>query len=95
MDHYEVRKYVGWHHHMLMTILAHFFLWHLKRHLGKKSPHPHGVAGAEIAGSRVTLADVQSGRRPQVSGPAAAAQAQRLSCASKAARDRGLNQMVL
>ena len=25
MDHYEVRKYAGWHHHMLASILAHFF----------------------------------------------------------------------
>jgi SRSO17 transposase len=95
MDHYEIRKYPGWHHQMLTTMLAHFFLWHLKRHLGKKSPCPHGVAGAEIAGSRVTLAHVQRGRRPHVSGPAAAAQSQRLSGASKAARDRGLNQVVL
>jgi SRSO17 transposase len=30
MAHYEVRKYSGWHHHMLTTMLAHFFLWHLK-----------------------------------------------------------------
>jgi SRSO17 transposase len=37
MDHYEVRKYAGWHHHMLTTMLAHFFLWHLKRHVGKKT----------------------------------------------------------
>jgi SRSO17 transposase len=38
MDHYEVRKYPGWHHHMLTTMLAHFFLWHLKLRLGKKAP---------------------------------------------------------
>ena len=38
MAHYEVRKYPGWHHHMLMTMLAHFFLWHLKLQLGKKAP---------------------------------------------------------
>jgi SRSO17 transposase len=38
MDHYEVRKYPGWHHHMLQTMLAHFFLWHLKLRLGKKAP---------------------------------------------------------
>jgi SRSO17 transposase len=37
MDHYEVRKYAGWHHHMLASILAHFFLWHLKLRLGKKN----------------------------------------------------------
>jgi SRSO17 transposase len=47
MAHYEVRKYPGWHHHMLMTMLAHFFLWHLKLRLGKKSPGPHCVAAAD------------------------------------------------
>ena len=38
MDHYEVRKYPGWHHHMLTCMLAHFFLWHLQLRLGKKAP---------------------------------------------------------
>ncbi len=37
MDHYEVRKFKGWHHHMLTCMLAHFFLWHLKIRMGKKS----------------------------------------------------------
>ena len=37
MDQYEVRKYPGWHHHMLTCMLGHFFLWHLKIKLGKKS----------------------------------------------------------
>ena len=37
MDHYEVRKFKGWHHHILVCMLAHFFLWHLKIRLGKKS----------------------------------------------------------
>jgi len=31
MAHYEVRKYAGWQHHMLLTMLAHFFLWHWAR----------------------------------------------------------------
>ena len=38
LDQYEVRKYPGWHHHMLTTMLAHFFLWHLQIRLGKKAP---------------------------------------------------------
>jgi SRSO17 transposase len=38
MDHYVVRKYAGWHHHMRTTMLAHFFLWQLKLRLGKKAP---------------------------------------------------------
>ena len=37
MDHDEVRKYPGWHHHMLTSMLAHFFLWHVKLRLGEKS----------------------------------------------------------
>src|SRR2546427_1565941 len=38
MAHYEVRKYPGWHHHILTGMLAHFFLWHLQIRLGKKAP---------------------------------------------------------
>ena len=38
MDHYEVRKFPGWHHHILTCMLGHFFLWHLKIRLGKKTP---------------------------------------------------------
>src|SRR5262249_17626746 len=38
MDHYELRKYTGWHHHILTCMLAHFFLWHVKIRLGKKAP---------------------------------------------------------
>jgi SRSO17 transposase len=43
MDHYEVRKYPGWHHHMLTTMLAHFFLWHLQIRLGEKSTSHYRV----------------------------------------------------
>jgi len=58
MDHYEVRKYPGWHHHMLTTMLAHFFLWHLKLRLGKKSSSPHRITAADVIGRRLTLADI-------------------------------------
>jgi len=44
MDHYEVRKFPGWHHHMLTSMLAHFFLWHLKIRLGKKSTSHYAFA---------------------------------------------------
>jgi SRSO17 transposase len=44
MDHYEVRKFPGWHHHMLTCMLAHFFLWHLKIRLGKKSAGGYSIA---------------------------------------------------
>jgi SRSO17 transposase len=44
MDHYEVRKFMGWHHHILACMLAHFFLWHLKIRLGKKSTVHYAIA---------------------------------------------------
>jgi SRSO17 transposase len=58
MAHYEVRKYAGWQHHMLLTMLAHFFLWHLKGRLGKKSTSTNGVAAPPVIRSRVTPACV-------------------------------------
>jgi SRSO17 transposase len=50
MDQYEVRKYPGWHHHMLTTMLAHFFLWHLQIRLGKKSTGHYGLPTEDLAG---------------------------------------------
>jgi SRSO17 transposase len=44
MDHYEVRKFPGWHHHIMTCMLAHFFLWHLKIRMGKKSTVYYSVA---------------------------------------------------
>ena len=44
MGHYEVRKFTGWQHHMLTCMLAHFFLWHLKIRLGKKSTLYYSIA---------------------------------------------------
>lgn len=44
MDQYEVRKFPGWHHHILTCMLAHFFLWHTKIRLGKKSSSYYAVA---------------------------------------------------
>ena len=44
LDHYEVRKFRGWNQHMLTCIMAHFFLWHLKIRLGKKSTVHYYIA---------------------------------------------------
>lgn len=44
MDHYEVRKYPGWHHHILCCMLAHFFLVHMQLKLGKKSAGYYAIA---------------------------------------------------
>lgn len=44
MDHYEVRKYPGWNHHIQTCMLAHFFLWHLKIRLGEKNTIYYSLA---------------------------------------------------
>lgn len=36
MDHYEVRSWLGWQHHMTMSFLAHWFLTLEHRRLGEK-----------------------------------------------------------
>lgn len=58
MDHYEVRKYPGWHHHMLICMLAHFFLWHVKIRLGEKSASLDPVPDADVSGSGLTVAHI-------------------------------------
>jgi SRSO17 transposase len=48
LDHFEVRSWHGWYHHMTLAQLSHWFLVREKRRLGKKStrhhrqPNPHG-----------------------------------------------------
>jgi SRSO17 transposase len=53
MAHYEVRKYPGWHHHMLTCMLAHFFLWHLQLRLEKKSTSSYDLTSPQVIGSGV------------------------------------------
>lgn len=38
MDHYEMRSWLGWHHHMLLVALAHHFLVRLRIRFQKQSP---------------------------------------------------------
>lgn len=44
MDQYEVRGWVGWQHHMTMTLLAHHFLVRQRCHLGEKNSRSDGAA---------------------------------------------------
>ena len=61
MDHYEVRKYSGWHQHMLTCMLAHFFLWHLQIRLEKKSTSAYGITSAAVIGGGLTPESVPCG----------------------------------
>jgi SRSO17 transposase len=38
LDHYETRSWVGWHHHMVLVMLAHHFLVRLRVQLGLVAP---------------------------------------------------------
>jgi SRSO17 transposase len=38
LDHFETRTWQGWHHHMTLCLIAHWFLLREKRRLGKKAP---------------------------------------------------------
>ena len=38
MDHYEIRNWRGWHHHMTMTMLSHHFLVRMRVEMGDDAP---------------------------------------------------------
>ena len=52
MDHYEVRFWRGWHHHMTLVILAHHFLVRLRQRLmdrAERAPTPTSATSATSA----------------------------------------------
>jgi SRSO17 transposase len=57
LGQYEVRSWVGWHHHMTLSFLALWFLILEKGRLRKKNPGPHGAA---IAGGVRPVAAARS-----------------------------------
>ena len=44
LDHYEVRSWVGWHHHMTLCLVALWFLCLQRRRVGGKNSGDHGIA---------------------------------------------------
>jgi SRSO17 transposase len=46
LGHYEVRSWVGWHHHMTLSLLALWFLVLEKDRLGGENPGADGPADA-------------------------------------------------
>jgi SRSO17 transposase len=43
LDHYEVRSWVGWHHHMTLAFVALWYLCLERRRVGGENPGHHGV----------------------------------------------------
>jgi SRSO17 transposase len=46
LDHYEVRGWVGWHHHMTLSLVALWFLCLERWRVGGENPGHHGAAAA-------------------------------------------------
>ena len=46
LGHYEVRSWVGWHHHMTLSLLALWFLHRERNRFGGENPGDDGAAGA-------------------------------------------------
>lgn len=64
LDHYQLRTWRGWHHHMIQSFLAHLFLIRLRILFQKKSrPHDSPGAPVDCAGDRG-----RSGKPAQHSG---------------------------
>jgi SRSO17 transposase len=46
LDHYEVRSWIGWHHHMTLAMMSLWFLCLERRRVGGENPGHHRVADA-------------------------------------------------
>jgi SRSO17 transposase len=46
LDHYEVRSWVGWHHHMTLSLLALWFLVQERQRVGEKNTGDHSPSSA-------------------------------------------------
>ena len=73
LGHYEVRSWVGWHHHLTLSLLALWFLQLERLRLGGKNPGPHRAAGAGDLHGIAAGAESQRGAhcRGRASGVAA------------------------
>lgn len=59
LDHYEVRSWVGWHHHMTRSLVALWFLILEKRRVGEKTPRVDRAADAGGVRAAVTTASAE------------------------------------
>jgi SRSO17 transposase len=73
LDHYEVRSWVGWHHHMTLSLVALWFLQLERLRLGGKNPGPDAGAGADDLHRVAAAADAQRGDDCGGDQPSAAA----------------------
>jgi SRSO17 transposase len=61
LDHYEVRSWVGWHHHMTLSLLALWFLQLERNRFGGENPGPDGAADAGSVRASAVAEPVERG----------------------------------
>ena len=59
LSHYEVRSWVGWHHHMTLSLLALWFLELEKSQLGEKNAGAHGAPSTGDCVAALTAASAE------------------------------------
>ena len=84
LDHYEVRGWVGWHHHVTLSFLAHHFLVQARLRLGEKKCGPDRAAGARAAPGRAAPAHPDRATRARPAPVHPAPEPQRLPLPSQA-----------
>ncbi len=73
LDHYEVRSWVGWHHHVTLALLALWFLVLERRRVGGENPGGDGGPGAGGFHRAAPEAPPDGGRDRRGGQPGAAA----------------------
>ena len=73
LDHYEVRSWVGWHHHMTLSLVALWFLCLERRRLGGENPGGHGAPDAADLRGAAPPSGPDTGRDRRGGHPRAAA----------------------
>ena len=74
LGHYEVRSWVGWHHHMTLALLALWFLQLERGRLGGKNPGADGAATAGGVHPTAATAAAECGPDRRASEPGATAE---------------------
>ncbi len=62
LDHYEVRSWMGWHHHMTLSMLALYFLVLEQRRLNRRTPAASVQQTAEALGEILRNPDIDHGK---------------------------------
>jgi SRSO17 transposase len=85
MDEYEVRSWQGWHHHMVLSLLAGAFLLTMQQDWGKKDAAGDATASQSRATRAAAAATLERGRPAGVDAGHAAAQRARQTLTPQAA----------